>query len=235
MNHYHKELLEQLASYPLMAGEDGRRYSSYMGTDKIVYYLNTAEKVHIAKAWVKAHPEITEKEYVDLLTALYAGESHTEILLASKILEHSPRLRQGLSPQLLHTWLSRASGWGEVDSICQSNFSADELLAQWEQWEPVIRSLSVDENIHKRRASLVLLANPLRKSSDPKLSSLAFEIVERLKSEKSILITKAISWVLRSLVSNHRQELVEYLQKNRSTLPAIAMRETMRKVETGRK
>jgi len=56
-----------------------------------------------------------------------------------------------------------------------------------------------------------------------------------LKSEKEVLITKAISWTLRSMVKLHRTPLKNYLAKNKQTLPAIAMRETLTKLQTGKK
>ena len=91
-----------------------------------------------------------------------------------------------------------------------------------------------DKNIHKRRASLVLLCSPLRKSEDLRLAAISLQNVCRLKGEKEILITKAISWVLRSMVKHHRATLEMYLNEE-SGLPAIALRETMRVLKTGRK
>jgi 3-methyladenine DNA glycosylase AlkD len=35
--------------------------------------------------------------------------------------------------------------------------------------------------------------------------------VDRLKSEKSVLITKAISWVLRSMIKHNRTLVEDYL------------------------
>ena len=53
--------------------------------------------------------------------------------------------------------------------------------------------------------------------------------------EKDILITKAISWLLRSLVKYHKNEVDQVIEQNKETLPKIAIRETKRKIETGRK
>ena len=101
--------------------------------------------------------------------------------------------------------------------------------------EKNISQFSMDKNIHKRRASLVLLTFPVRKSQDKRLSDLAFTNIEKLKNENDILITKAISWLLRSLIANHRKEVEIYIDKNINSLPKIAIRETKRKLTTGRK
>lgn len=112
---------------------------------------------------------------------------------------------------------------GEVDSICQSNFSAEEMLSDWDTWKKMISDFSTDKNIHRKRVSLVLLTSPVRESTNPELSRLAFVNIERLKGEKDILITRAVSWLLRNLIKNHKNEVKNYLNKNKSSLPKITV------------
>jgi 3-methyladenine DNA glycosylase AlkD len=94
--------------------------------------------------------------------------------------------------------------------------------------------LNKSKNINKRRASIVLLCLPLR-IHDNRIPPVAFSLIDNLKHEKEILITKAISWVLRSMVKHHREALEEYLHENKETLPSIAVRETLMKLKTGKK
>jgi 3-methyladenine DNA glycosylase AlkD len=72
-------------------------------------------------------------------------------------------------------------------------------------------------------------------SANEEFADLAFTLINRLKHEKDILITKAISWLLRAMIKNHKSKVAAYLQKNYDKLPKIAARETKRKLETGRK
>ncbi|MEQ1587947.1 MAG: DNA alkylation repair protein, partial [Cyclobacteriaceae bacterium] len=137
-------------------------------------------------------------------------------------------------PTLFNSWRNYVEGWAEVDSLCTGRYSDSEILSQWKTWRPQLIQFSKSKNIHKRRASLVLLCSPFRKSDDSRLVTLAMQNVSRLKTEKEILITKAISWVLRSMAKHHRATLVQFL-KEESGLPAIAVRETMQVLETGRK
>jgi 3-methyladenine DNA glycosylase AlkD len=92
-----------------------------------------------------------------------------------------------------------------------------------------------DGNVHKRRASLVLLTKPVRDSENKRLADLAFANIDRLKNERSILVTKAISWLLRDLIRHHRERVETYLFENSDCLPKIAIRETRRKLLTGKK
>ena len=109
------------------------------------------------------------------------------------------------------------------------------MLKDWSNWKKLLLKLAKDNNFHKKRASLVLLTKPIRDSNDSRLKVLAFVLIDALKREKSILITKAISWLLRDLVKYHKREVRKYLELNQNSLPKIAVRETKRKIETGRK
>ena len=82
---------------------------------------------------------------------------------------------------------------------------------------------------------MVLLCSPVRKAFQIEMASLAFQIIKRLEKEKSILITKAISWLLRSLVKLHKADVEDFVNEHEDSLPKIAMRETMVKLLTGRK
>jgi 3-methyladenine DNA glycosylase AlkD len=132
-------------------------------------------------------------------------------------------------------WLNRVQGWAEVDSLCQSKFTAIEVLENWKEWKRLLTKLASDNNVHKKRASLVLLTKPARDSNDPRLADMAFMNIDKLKAERHILITKAISWLLRDLIRHNRQRVERYLRENEETLPKIAVRETRTKLLTGRK
>lgn len=233
---YHQEILSEIKR---QAAQEGASYvdhgDDYIGTTKPCYLIRTPVIRQVAKDWIKCHPDLTSGDHLDLLNSLSQGKSHNEFSFVGILLEYMPKLRKTLKPRHLDGWLERAEGWAEVDSICQSSFTAEELLANWKQWKNWLVSLSKSSNVHKRRASLVLLTKPVRDSTDARLSDLAFANVERLKREKDILITKAISWLLRELIKNHRQEVETYLRDNQDSLPNIAVRETRNKLKSGRK
>jgi 3-methyladenine DNA glycosylase AlkD len=145
------------------------------------------------------------------------------------------KARRDVKTADLDRWLGRLNGWAEVDTWCQNLFKAEDMLADWPAWRGLIDRLSTDANINKRRAAMVLLNGPVHYSSDRRFSDLAFVVLERLKPEKPILITKAVSWLLRSLVTRHRDAVAAYLDANAGSLPKIAIRETMTKLKTGTK
>jgi len=235
MIRYHLEILREIKKNAGKNGKETAWVKKYMGTNKIFYCLKSETKKKIAKDWIKNHPDIPLLDYIELLNSLFAGESHEEISVASLLLGFLPKLRKQLKPKILDKWLNNACGWGEIDSICQSNFSAQELLDDWKNWKKLLLKFSKDKNISKRRASLVLLTKAVRTSENSKLADLAFDNIDKLKFEKDILITKAISWLLRSLTSLNPDRVKSYLKKNINTLPKIAIRETKRKLLNGKK
>lgn len=146
-----------------------------------------------------------------------------------------PKLRKTVEPRYLDVWLNNAHGWAEVDSLCQSKFPASEVLANWKEWKGLLTKLASSDNVNKKRASLVLLTKPVRDSEDARLENLAFTNINKLKNHRDILITKAVSWLLRDLIKHNRQRVESYLKENGDTLPKIVLRETRTKLLTGRK
>ena len=235
-NKYHLELMSEVKAHARQLSQSEKeKLQRYIGTNKIFYAMGADTQRKIIKEWTKKHPDITEPEYIELLSSLCQGDSVNETSLASGLLESLPKLRTNVKPQHLDAWLNRARGWAEVDSICQSKFTAAELLTNWKEWKSLLTKLASDDNIHKKRASLVLLTKPVRDSEDTRLADLAFTNIDKLKKEREILITKAISWLLRDLIKHNRPRVETYLKQNEDTLPRIALRETKTKLQTGRK
>lgn len=233
MNPLHKEILAQIK---LNSGKPTQHtfLDSYLGNSHPRYPISIPSLRKIAKEWMTAHRDLSAAKLAELFTSLIKGKSSTEKCMVGILLDYTTIDQRKFNPKLFNSWLNYLEGWAEVDSLCTGNYSQTEILSQWKNWKPLLIQFSKDKNIHKRRASLVLLCSPLRKSQDPRLASIALQNVCKLKGEKEILITKAISWVLRSMVKHHRTVLEKFM-KEESGLPAIAVRETMRVLKTGRK
>jgi 3-methyladenine DNA glycosylase AlkD len=207
----------------------------YLGSAQPVLGVRAPELRRIARAWAKAHRADAPREALAVVSSLFQGASHDEKVLGAVLLGYSREGRAAATPQDVDGWLDHLSGWAQVDSLCQNIFPAEQLLADWAAWNALIEQLARDSNINKRRAALVLLQGVVRYSDDPRLSSLAFATLEQLKGERDILITKAVSWLLRALTVRHRAETADYLDREAASLPAIAVRETRTKLATGRK
>jgi 3-methyladenine DNA glycosylase AlkD len=235
-NKIHKQILKKFKEYKINADQKESQWvQHYLGSNKPTQCFKTRDIQEITKEIIKKN-NFNEEKLIDLLNSLYQNATtFNEIDIAGRLIGLLSNLRRNLDPFLLDNWLNYTYGWAETDLLCQSNFTSEELLSNWSVWEKLLRKFSKDKNIHKRRASIVLLTKSLRQTDDQIFSKLAFENIEKLKSEKEILITKAVSWGLRALVKFHKDEVLKYLEENKDSLSKIAYREALTKVQTGKK
>jgi len=234
MDPEHKKILTEIKKHK-GKGTEHTSSDSYILSGHFYYDVSVPVRRQIVKNWLKDNKNILDEDFTAVLDSLYKGKSHEEKTVASYLLSYHHPHRKGIKPKQLNEWLDHLVGWAEIDALCQNVFTAEELLADWKMWESFIRKLSKDKNINKRRASLVLLTGPTHRSNDKRLRDLAFKVVDTLKDERPIIITKAISWLLREMSAQHKKAVSKYLKKNEETLPKIAIRETWRKIKTGKK
>ncbi len=236
MHPEHTALLDELrkAARPIRH-DHAPQNDSYGGSGRPFFNVSVPDRRAIIKRWLGSQKTMTAEAVFAVVDSLTKGQSHEETTLAAMLLAANRKARPEVTTQDLDRWLGRLNGWAEVDTWCQNLFTAEDMLADWPAWRGLIERLSRDQNINKRRAALVLLNGPVRYSPDPRFRDLAFEVLDRLQAERPILITKAVSWLLRSMVTRHREAVMAYLAANEASLPAIALRETRTKLKTGTK
>jgi 3-methyladenine DNA glycosylase AlkD len=230
----HAALVAQLraAGRPYRGGVQN---DSYSGSGHPFLNVGAPERRQLIRGWLAGHRGVSDDELIALADRLFDGETHEEKTLGALLLGYSARARRASRPAKVDAWLGQLNGWAEIDSLCASVFTAEDMASDWPSWRALIERLSVDANINKRRAALVLLTTPTRTSDDLRFRDLAFAVVERLKGERDILITKAVSWLLRSMAGRHGPGVAAYLDASAASLPAIAVRETRTKLRTGTK
>lgn len=233
-NKFHDELLN-LIKENSGAPTQHTFLDSYLGNDHPRYPINIPTLRTIAKDWSTAHRNVTPKEFQQLIGSLIHGKSSTEKTMAGVLLDLSTKEQRTFDPVCFDEWLDQLIGWAEIDCVCTGAYTVTEIPGNWKSWHNLLIRFSKSKNINKRRASLVLLCSPMRKAADERLAQQALENIDRLKHESEILITKAISWLLRSMIKHHRHEVVGYLKENKETLPKIAVRETLTVLKTGKK
>jgi 3-methyladenine DNA glycosylase AlkD len=230
-NKYHQDLIKLFEKNKNIQNNNGW-VKKYLGTSKNYYNLKTGDKKKLIKDYLKAK-DFSFEDFKELLLSLSQGDSFEELSSMGAMLEFYPKYRNKLETKIVDKLFDNVEGWAEVDTTCV--FTPEDLLANWPEWEKLLNDFNIDKNIHKRRASLVLFTLPLRKSAESKFYKLALKNVEKLKTEKDVLITKAISWVLRSMILTNPEVVREYLEKNKDSLPRIALREATTKLLTGKK
>lgn len=234
MNKHHQEILS-LIKENANTPTQHTLLDGYLGNAHPKYTIDNPTLRLIAKEWMRDHKNLNGDSFQKVLSGLVKSESTTEKMIAGMLLDLASAEQRSFAPTVFNIWLNHVEGWAEVDTLCTGKYPSSEILNQWVIWKKQLIKFSKSKNINKRRAALVFLCSPLSKHSDARLAELAIDNIDRLKHEKEILITKAISWLLRSLVKFHKKLVSDYTNRNKSTLPAIAVRETLVKIETGKK
>lgn len=208
---------------------------SYGGSGRPFFNVSVPHRRAMAKAWVTRHRSDGASATLALVESLFDGASHEEKTLAAILLGYSAPARAATRPADLDRWLGKLNGWAEVDSLCQNLFTAADMARDWPAWRRLIEALTVSPDINRRRAALVLLTGPTARSDDDAFHDLAFKTIEALKAGKPILITKAVSWLLRSMAGRRPDAVAAYLAREAGSLPTVAVRETKIKLATGTK
>ncbi|MBN9494329.1 DNA alkylation repair protein [bacterium] len=235
---WRRELADELAR---VAGHDavacaGIDTSNTYTTGGHDYYgLPVPARQQIAATWLRTHRDAAVVDVLATCDSLIGARTYEDKTLGCMILKRHESARSAVVPSFVARWLDELAGWAEADSLCQNLFPAEQLLSDWPSWKTLVEELAIDDNVNKRRAALVLLTGPVHYSPDVRLATLAFATIGTLASERAPLITKAISWLLRSLTTNHVRLVAAYLEANRRTLPALAVRETSAKLASGTK
>lgn len=234
MNPHHQAILRQIKA-AIPGRGDVKQRPEHLGTTRLWYGLKNEQSRAIILDFAAAHKDLRYEDWLALIDSLYHGESYEERCAPRTLFRKYPRYRRELPLAQLDGWLGCLNGWAEVDSTCQTVFSDKDLLAEWNGWSALLDSLANDANVNKRRAALVLLTAPISQTDDARILDLSLELMDRLKGEKDGRITKAISWLLRKGIKQHRDAIASYVEAIAPDLPAIAVRETRRKLATGKK
>ncbi|MEM7278836.1 MAG: DNA alkylation repair protein [Pseudomonadota bacterium] len=234
MNTHHAGLLELLKSN---ASAVNKRAASkpYLGNNSTIYNVPSPVLRDITRQWLAENKSLSPEAILAVVDSLIGGSSHEEKKLACFILGARKPVRSLATIAQLDQWLDSLSGWAEIDALCQSVFSVADVSPSWQNWVDFLSRLSKDTNINRRRASLVFLVGLTRKTDDDRFHSLAKANIRRLMTEKDVLITKTISWLLRCMIKTQRTQTALFLEEHAQALPAIAVRETRAKLKLGKK
>ena len=234
INSHHQAILDQIKAKS-GKGTSHTFLDSYLGNAHPRYAISAPVLRALAKDWMRSHHNLTCQEFSELIDSLIKAESSTEKVFAGILMDYATSEQGAFDPELFGDWLDHLEGWAEIDAVCTGAYAIKQIPAAWKKWRPFLKKLSVDKNIGKRRASLVFLCSPIAHSDDEDMAKIALGNIDRLKPEKEVLITKAISWLLRSMIRHHKKAVAKYVKQNHNTLPKIAVRETLVKLQTGTK
>lgn len=175
-----------------------------------------------------AHPLTTVGQWRRIVLELWRRAAFREERYAAVLLTESRRYRDFLtfaSVPMFEEMIVSGAWWDFVDPIAGHSLGAI-LRAEPKRMKPLMRRWSKDQDMWKRRAS-ILCQLGFKRETDLKL---LYDCLEPNLSHKDFFIRKAIGWSLRQYAWTDPKEVRRYVKANRDRLSSLSVREAMKNV-----
>ena len=181
----------------------------------------------IARAWARDNGDASSVERRKLILLLWTGPSREEQLLALAVLGTLGSRTEWRDFALLHSGLD---SWEPTDVMAKQ--IADFVERDPENRLHHVSDLSAGEHLWTIRLGIVALSQLNRRGLAKEMTP---DVIDGVRHHRDPMITKAVSWALREYAASWPGKARSYLRLRGDELPAIAVRETRNKLDTGKK
>ncbi|MDR7665196.1 DNA alkylation repair protein [Methanosarcina sp. Z-7115] len=123
-------------------------------------------------------------------------------------------------------WIEKyVNNWAKCDTLC--NHSVGSFIEKFPAYVANLKTWAGSDNRWVRRAAAVTLILPARKGN---FLNDIFEISDLLLKDKDDLVRKGYGWMLKEASKAHRQEVFEYVMKNKKDMPRTSLRYAIEKL-----
>jgi 3-methyladenine DNA glycosylase AlkD len=181
----------------------------------------------IAKRWERQNVDSSAIDRRKLVLALWTAPTREEQILALSILATLGPSTEWRDFALLRSGLD---SWEPTDHL--AHLVADFIERDPAGREDHVADLAASDHLWTIRLGVVTLSQLNRRGLGKHLTA---DIIDQVRHHRDPMITKAVSWALREYAARWPGPARSYLRARSDELPAIAVRETRNKLETGRK
>ncbi len=111
------------------------------------------------------------------------------------------------------------NNWAKCDSFC--NHAVGDLLTLFPHKADVLGDWARSDNRWMRRAAAVSLIMPAKKGE---FLHKAIEIASIMLTDKDDMVQKGYGWLLKEESRKHRQEIFDYVMRNKCLMPRTSLR-----------
>ncbi|MFP4345815.1 MAG: DNA alkylation repair protein [Anaerolineales bacterium] len=187
----------------------------------------------IAEDWQRSHAKIDSETLLDLVEALWEGQTREECLLALFLLERYQRVIPLIEWERFDRWRQDLNNWELTDHLAQKIFG-EWVLSDSESRLDHLRELIEAPDVWSRRMALVATTWLNRGRTDVSFPDVTLQLVNRVRDDRHPMITKSVSWALRELSKRYPEQVWCYVNENRDALASDVIREVVRKIKTSR-
>lgn len=122
--------------------------------------------------------------------------------------------------RMFEKWIENyVNNWASCDTLC--NHTVGAFIEKFPKYVDNLKMWAKSENSWMKRAAAVSLIIPAKKG---KFLGEAFEISNLLIDDKEDLVQKGYGWLLKEESRTHKNEVFEYVMKNKHKMPRTALR-----------
>lgn len=128
--------------------------------------------------------------------------------------------------KIFERWIKKyVDGWGSCDDLC--SHALGEFVFRFPEVLPNLRKWAKSKNMWFRRASAVALIYSLRRG---KYLNEAFDTAKILLQDREDLVQKGCGWTLKEASKFYQKEVFDFVIKNKSSMPRVALRYAIEKM-----
>lgn len=204
------------------ASEESARssYQRFFKEEVRFHGVKTGTVKAIANRYWKEIKPLGKREIFGLCEELYRSGYCEEAFVVSYWV---PKLAGAYEPEDLATfrrWIDTyIDNWAECDGFC--NHSVGSFLTKFPDSAPEVAGWAGSDNRWLKRAAAVSFIVPAKQRE---FLDDVFEIADRLLSDPDDLVRKGYGWLLKEASRKHRQEVLDYVVRNRAVMPRTALR-----------
>lgn len=199
---------------------------AYMKSTMPYYGINMPEVRAMTRRLFESAPRSCV-EWHETILQLWRGARHREERYVAQILLEMKPIRECLTPRDM-PWLEEmvvtGAWWDLVDEL--ATIIGDVLRRHPKQMRPVMRKWSTDNDMWKRRVSIIC---QLRFKRDTDLD-LLYSNIEPNLADRDFFIRKAIGWALRQYAWTDPEEVARYVRQHEAQLSGLSKREALKNI-----
>ena len=201
---------------------------AYMKSAMPFHGLDTETLRSVCKTVFALHPVTSAPRWRKDVLAIWRGarfreERYVAIELAG---DRRARTFQTMASLPMYEEMIVTGAWWDTVDTLASKRLGEILRSEPAPMRKAMRAWSRGENMWKRR-SAILCQITFKKDTD---LDFLFACIEPSLSSKEFFLRKAIGWALRSYAWTDERPIVRYVEKNRTRLAPLSIREALKNV-----
>ena len=200
---------------------------AYMKSTMPYYGVKMPQLRAICKRVFAEHAPASCDEWQAAVLELWRGAKFREERYAAMELVGQKRYAEYRTPSVMPMFeemIVTGAWWDYVDEV--AHLVGQLLRANRKQMRPVMRAWSTDENLWKRRVSIICQIS-FKKDTD---LTLLYANIKPNLIDRDFFIRKAIGWALRAYAWTDPDEVARYVRAHESQLSGLSRREALKNI-----